>query len=906
MDVSGSDASNGGLKSRVLLLPKHARRDISLLADSHANSGSDSDADGNGDGDGGEPDRQSGQSKTQRQQKQQKRRRQTDGKDAGGTQGLSEPTDTNETSGTGAADDAVAGLFSESYVDLALKRNEHQRPLWVCSSGRIILEAFSPLAPQAQDFLVTIAEPVSRPARIHEYKLSAYSLYAAVSVGMTTDVILAVLDRFSKVGIPSRVADFIRECTLSYGKVKLVLKRNRYFIESSYPEILRILLRAPEIAEARVFSSEDDTLPNITATSAGAGAGAGAKQPSASASASAAADAAAQAQAPTTALASVLTTAAAGASASDNRNQKPGDQRDAEFGAVITLDHEDTDDLQPSKASIAVRSNLEDESDFTQSFEISATKVEEVKRKCTELDFPLMEEYDFRNDDINADLDIDLSPKTTIRDYQEKSLSKMFGGGASGGRARSGIIVLPTGAGKTLVGITAACTVKKSTLVLCTNALSVEQWANEFRRWSTLKDHQIAKFTADYKQKFAGNSGVVISTYTMISHTGKRAYDTQKMIEFVNGHEWGLMILDEVHVVPANIFRRVLTTVAAHTKLGLTATLVREDDKIEDLNFLIGPKLYEANWMDLASRGHIAKVEATEIWCPMTGDFYNEYINAKAGKRRLLCVMNPNKFMAAEYLIRWREQEGDKIIVFSDNVFALEHYAVKLGKPFIYGETSHEERSKVLDLFRKGDTRFRTIFLSKVGDTSLDLPEATCLIQISSQFGSRRQEAQRMGRILRAKRRNEAGFKSRFYTLVSRDTDEVIFSARRRTFLVDQGYEFKIIPDFRSMMPQDIQHTLHYATPGEQAKMLALVKAQADEVGNDEIVVAAADDLAGSWINQTASARRNANAAANAAANGADGFGSISSASKRNASGDIKNSKNSKKSHALFKSWKGK
>lgn len=150
--------------------------------------------------------------------------------------------------------------------------------------------------------------------------------------------------------------------------------------------------------------------------------------------------------------------------------------------------------------------------------------------------------------------------------------------------------------------------------------------------------------------------------------------------------------------------------------------------------------------------------------------------------------------MACEYLIKWREEQGDKILVFSDNVFALEHYAKTMGKPYIYGGTAHEERSRILDYFRQGHPSFRTIFLSKVGDTSLDLPEATCLIQISSQFGSRRQEAQRMGRILRAKRRNEVGFKSRFYTLVSKDTDEVQFSARRRRFLVDQGYEFHVIP----------------------------------------------------------------------------------------------------------------
>ena len=175
--------------------------------------------------------------------------------------------------------------------------------------------------------------------------------------------------------------------------------------------------------------------------------------------------------------------------------------------------------------------------------------------------------------------------------------------------------------------------------------------------------------------------------------------------------------------------------------------------------------------------------------------------------------MNPNKFMACEYLIRQREALQDKIIVFSDNVYSLkvpslllgtpsklrltippsQFYAERLMRPYIYGGTSHQERTDVLNKFRAGiDPRYRTVFLSKVGDTSLDLPEATCLIQISSQFGSRRQEAQRMGRILRAKRRNEEGFRSRFYTLVSRDTDEVQFSAKRKTFLIDQGYEYKV------------------------------------------------------------------------------------------------------------------
>ncbi|KAJ3174729.1 hypothetical protein HDU87_006978 [Geranomyces variabilis] len=679
--------------------------------------------------------------------------------------------------------DMASRLFEKDYTFLAQKPDHRLRPLWVCDDGRIILEAFSSLAPQAQDFLITIAEPVSRPARIHEFKLTAYSLYAAVSVGMETDTILGVLERFSKVTLPERVKKFIRECTSAYGKAKLVLKDNRYYIESTYPDVLKRLLTNADISKARVIRDE---------SAIGKLDGRG-KEP--------------------------------GFSGATGIDAGPKKGEDEGLGAVITLDTLDDEDEDD-----------EDESEFVHSFEIDKSLVEEVKKHCIGMDYPLMEEYDFRHDDMTPNLDMDLSPQTTIRDYQEKSLSKMFGGG--GGRARSGIIVLPTGAGKTLVGITAACTVKKSTLVLCTNALSVDQWTKEFRNWSTLKEGQIAKFTSDEKMKFVGDAGIVVSTYTMISHSGERSASTARMIEWINSVEWGLMILDEVHVVPAAVFRRVLTTVSAHTKLGLTATLVREDDKIEDLNFLIGPKLFEANWMDLAHRGHIAKVEATEIWCGMTTEFYQEYRDSQhAGKRRLLTVMNPNKFQACEYLIKAREAEGDKIIVFSDNVFALEYYAKKMRKPFIYGKTSNQERTEVLKKFRSSEPgMFQTVFLSKVGDTSLDLPEATCLIQISSMFGSRRQEAQRMGRILRAKRRNEEGFRSRFYTLITTDTEEVAFSAKRKTFLIDQGYEYKIIPNLEQLIPKDQRSKLHLYTWSEQQTLLEQLKqTDMDAIDGEEL-----------------------------------------------------------------------
>jgi DNA excision repair protein ERCC-3 len=274
--------------------------------------------------------------------------------------------------------------------------------------------------------------------------------------------------------------------------------------------------------------------------------------------------------------------------------------------------------------------------------------------------------------------------------------------------------------------------------------------------------------------------------------------------------------LDEVHVVPAMMFRKVISLVTHHCKLGLTATLVREDDKIEDLNFLIGPKLYEADWQDLSAQGHIAKVECSEVWCNMTGEFYREYLTQSSRKRRLLAIMNPTKFQVCEYLIKKHEAKGDKIIVFSDSVAALKAYALKLGKPFIYGPTGQTERMRILKQFQTNPL-INTIFLSKVGDTSIDLPEATCLIQISSHFGSRRQEAQRLGRILRAKRRNDPDFKVFFYSLVSLDTDEMFYSSKRQQFLVDQGYTFNIITE--TVRSEDRV----YKTKTQQKELLASV-----------------------------------------------------------------------------------
>lgn len=467
--------------------------------------------------------------------------------------------------------------------EIVLKYNHEELPFWINYDAVIILETFKTSSKQAIDFLIAISEPVSRPARIHEYQITAYSLYAAASVGLTTDQILTTLNIFSKNHIPKGVRNFITDCTLSYGKIKLVRAHTKFYIEIFNKEIYELLQNDP-IIQRNIIEESPEML------------------------------------------------------------------------------------------------------------KIEVKNVEEIKKRCIEIDYPLIEEYDFLNDSKLSHLEIDLKPTSQIRTYQEICLNKMFGNG----RARSGIIVLPCGSGKTLVGITSISTIKKSALILCTSAVSVEQWRHATLGFTNISPDSLARFTSDKKEWFKTESGILITTYSMMSYSGKRSHEAQKIMDLISNHEWGMLIFDEVHVVPAQMFRKTVSVIPHHCKLGLTATLVREDDKIEDLNFLIGPKLYEADWQDLAIQGHIAKVEGAEVWCDMTCEFYREYLVQNSRKKRILSIMNPTKFQICQYLIDKHEKRGDKIIVFSDSVLALKEYAIKLGKPYIYGPTGQTERMRIL------------------------------------------------------------------------------------------------------------------------------------------------------------------------------------------------------------------
>lgn len=662
----------------------------------------------------------------------------------------------------------------KDFSELKLRPDHLSRPVYVSGDMRIFLETFSPVYRQAYDFLVAIAEPVSRPEHIHEYRLTPYALYAAVSVGLDSESIIKALGKLCKTELPKQVPKFIRDCTKTYGKTKLLLKKGKYIVQTLDENVLKLFLADDIISSARVPESEAQPEKEEEAEEKGV----------------------------------VL----AG-----------GEEAVSDAATLAALSKALDEDEDEEEESVGKRKKVYE-------FEVRGEEVEHVKRRAIELDYPLMEEYDFRNDTANRTIDLDLKPIAKIRPYQEKSLEKMFGNG----RARSGVIVLPCGAGKSLVGVTAACTIKKPILCLCTSSVSVEQWRYQFATWSTMAKEAVGRFVASgggpKDKSFYG--GVTVTTYSMISHSGRRAAESERMLNELKQKEWGLLLLDEVHVVPANVFRRVIGVIKAHCKLGLTATLLREDEKIGDINFLIGPKLYEANWLDLQRNNYLATVQCAEVWCPMTKEFYREYLASTPQRRKLLYAMNPNKFRMCQYLVRFHEERGDKVIIFADNVYALKMYAMRLQRPYIYGPTSQTERLRILANFQHNKD-LGTILLSKVGDTSIDIPEANVLIQVSSHYGSRRQEAQRLGRILRPKPRAGQNFNAFFYSLVSTDTQEMFYSSKRQQFLIDQGYAFKVITHLEGMDKAD----LDFSTKEEQLQLLSDVLAANESEATEHLDV---------------------------------------------------------------------
>ena len=369
-----------------------------------------------------------------------------------------------------------------------------------------------------------------------------------------------------------------------------------------------------------------------------------------------------------------------------------------------------------------------------------------------------------------------------IRDYQQMAVEAFHAGGDV--RGGSGVIVLPCGAGKTIVGLTALATLKKSTLVLTTSTTAVEQWKREILDKTDIPDDMVATYTGDSKDI----APITVATYQIVTYRPKKDGEFPHFALF-NQCDWGLIIYDEVHLLPAPVFR-ITSEIQARRRLGLTATLLREDGREEDVFSLIGPKKFDVPWRVLEAKGWIAEAQCHEIRLGLPNDSRMDYAVAEWRDKFRLASENPVKDDLIELLLEQHDAPTDRVIIIGQYLKQLRRIASRFDIPLITGQTTNPEREDLYGRFRRGE--IRRLVLSKVGNFAIDLPDANVMIQVSGTFGSRQEEAQRLGRILRPKA-GEAP--ATFYTLVTRDTREMDFAHHRQLFLTEQGYSYEILDE---------------------------------------------------------------------------------------------------------------
>lgn len=365
----------------------------------------------------------------------------------------------------------------------------------------------------------------------------------------------------------------------------------------------------------------------------------------------------------------------------------------------------------------------------------------------------------------------------TVRAYQRNAADAFHAAG--GPRGGSGVIVLPCGAGKTIVGMAAMARLQASTLILATNVTAVRQWIKELLDKTSLHADQIGEYTGARKDI----RPVTVSTYQIMTHR-KSTDSTFTHLEIFDKRDWGLIVYDEVHLLPAPVFQ-ITAGLQARRRLGLTATLVREDEREDDVFALIGPKKADVPWKELESQGWIAKARCTEIRVSMPENLRMHYAIAETREKFRIASENPDKLPVIRRLVE--NHTDDRVLIIGMYVKQLQAIAEAFDAPLLTGSAGQKRRDMVFDEFKAG--RIPVLIVSKIANFSVDLPDASVAIQISGMFGSRQEEAQRLGRILRPK---PGANQAHFYTIVSHDTREQDFAMKRQLFLCEQGYEYHI------------------------------------------------------------------------------------------------------------------
>ncbi|MDN8627241.1 DNA repair helicase XPB [Corynebacterium ureicelerivorans] len=358
-----------------------------------------------------------------------------------------------------------------------------------------------------------------------------------------------------------------------------------------------------------------------------------------------------------------------------------------------------------------------------------------------------------------------------LRDYQSYAAESFWEGG-------SGVVVLPCGAGKTIVGAASMAQAQTTTLILVTNTVAGRQWRDELLRRTTLTPEEIGEYSGERKEI----RPVTIATYQVVTRKTKGEY---RALELFDSRDWGLIIYDEVHLLPAPVFR-MAADLQSRRRLGLTATLVREDGREDDVFSLIGPKRYDAPWKELEMAGYIATAECVEVRTTLTDEERLTYATAETRERYRLAACSADKLKVVDKLLA--QHAGQQTLIIGAYVDQLEEIAQRIGAPLVDGKTTTKKREQAFQAFRDGE--ISTLVVSKVANFSIDLPEAAVAIQVSGTFGSRQEEAQRLGRLLRPK---TDGAEAVFYTVVSRDTLDAEYAMHRQRFLAEQGYAYRLV-----------------------------------------------------------------------------------------------------------------
>jgi DNA excision repair protein ERCC-3 len=606
------------------------------------------------------------------------------------------------------------------------------KPMIVQGDGTILLEVENEFYSECRDWLSRFAELVKSPEYIHTYKITPLATWNAAASGLKSEKVLEILQRFSKYQLPQNIVADIQDWFFRYGKLKL-----------------------EKIADKEKNNGDDHQSTNIRYSSSSA-------------------------------------------SAFYTIDQ----QHHPQVNLLLLTSSDDlliTEIYNNKSVNKYILRKLS-----SNTLLVDAMYRGRIKNALIKIGYPVEDLVGYVPGDP---LPIRLREKMastnavfSLRDYQNHASEAFYASGSE--RGGSGVIVMPCGAGKTIVGIDIISKVCQETLIIGSSTVGVRQWISELVEKSHIDRNMIGEYTGDLKEL----KPITVTTYQCLTYSSTKARNNKKRqnnnsicstdsddqrtyphLEIFREKNWGLIIYDEVHLLPAPVFR-ITAEIQAKRRLGLTATLVREDGMEDDVFSLVGPKKFDSPWKELEDQGWIAEAACYEIRIGMDYDYRMKYATSPLRNKYRIAAENPRKFQLVKQLISEHEGGEDSILVIGDYIDQLMQISSFTNAPIITGKTRNSERERLYSLFRRSEIKL--LVVSKVANYAIDLPDANVAIQVSGTFGSRQEEAQRLGRILRPKKPNKQAY---FYTVVSKDTVDQEYASKRQLFLTERGYKYTIV-----------------------------------------------------------------------------------------------------------------